>query len=186
MMHRLSTALLTTAIVLTVAAPEAKALHPAPFPHRHVEEAAPRPAEARPRREPVTPRYLPTIYAGIGISALGVLPKEGDPSYLGNGIDGGAGFELFVGWRINPWVAVDLEWFTTFHGTNFAAAGSSNATLSGLNGLVRLYLLDPSEFEPYAAIGLGLAFADESPGGSTSPARPSQRASEGISSSTTC
>ena len=54
--------------------------------------------------------------------------------------------------------------------TGLASAGI--ATLSGLNGLVRLYLLDPSEFEPYAAIGLGLAFADESPGGSplTGPA----------------
>jgi hypothetical protein len=147
MTHRLSSALLAAIVALAVWAPDARALHPAPFPHKHVEEAAPRPAEARPRREPVRPRYLPTVYAGIGLIALGVIGDE-DTSSMANGLEGGGGFELFVGWRLNPWAAVDLEWFTTFHETNYAGSNLDTAMLGGLSGLVRVYILDPGEFEP--------------------------------------
>ena len=158
MTHRLSAALLATIVTLVVWSPDALALHPAPFPHKHVEEAAPRPAETRPRREPVRPRYLPTVYAGVGLIALGVIGDE-DTGSLANGIEGGGGFELFVGWRLNPWAAVDIEWFTTFHETNYTGSNLETAMLGGLSGLVRVYILDPGEFEPYATLGLGLLLA---------------------------
>lgn len=150
---------LAAAMMLWVfAAPPAQALHPAPFPHRHVTEVTAEPAapeteekRRRPRRDVETPRFLPTLYLGVGAGAAAVFP--GDSTSLATELGVGGGFEIFLGWRLNEFAAVDLEWMSTFHaGKNTFNSG----LLSALTGIVRVYLMEPGEFEPYALVGVGL------------------------------
>jgi opacity protein-like surface antigen len=170
-MTRLIPQLLLAAVMLTAWAPSAAALHPAPFPHEHVQEAAPRPPEARPRREPVGAHSEGALSVGLGLSGT-VTVNTGNA--LSAGLGNGVGFNLYVGWRLNPWAAVDLEWFTTFHETTYADTtvidddpstpeveerviqGLDAAMFGSASGLVRIYLLDPGMFEPYVALGVSL------------------------------
>jgi len=170
-MTRLTNHLLLAGLMLTAWAPDAAALHPATFPHEHVQEAAPRPPEARPRREPVGAHSAGALSVALGLAGSSVFDTG---NTLGAGLGSGVGFNLHVGWRLNPWAAVDLEWFSTFHDTSYPdrvlvaddpdttedeeerLQGLNAAMLSGASSLVRFYLLDPGFIEPYVAVGAGI------------------------------
>jgi len=183
MTKRLPAILAAAAMTLAAWTPDARALHPAPFPHQHAQEAAPRPPEARPRREPVGAHAKGALSVGIGFTG-GVIPATG--SSISNSLDSGVGFNLHVGWRLNDWASVDLEWFTTFHDASFPklevdeepepdpapdptnapeeadpARDIDSAMMSSLSGLVRIYFLDPGFFEPYLAAGVGIFMLSE-------------------------
>ncbi len=162
-LHRLQlkptlTALLAVTVVASLPSP-AQALHPAPFPHRHVREEVPEPPQPepeekrrRPRRDVEEPHYLPSLYLGVGAGLAGVVP-DGHASSLSTELGAGGGFELFLGWRLNEFAAVDLEWMSTFHR---GKDSFNSGLLSALNGIVRVYLMEPDDFEPYALVGVGL------------------------------
>ena len=171
MIQHSTTFLILSALMMTTWSQPAAAHHPTSFPHEHVQEPAPRPPEARPRREPVGAHADGALSIGLGLAGTAVMPTgTGLSDNLGEGI----GFNLHVGWRLNPWAAVDLEWASTFHDTTFedttivaddpataadefqGTRGLDAAMFSSASGLVRIYVLDPGLFEPYVALGVGL------------------------------
>ena len=106
-----------------------------------------------------------TFSVGFGLTSALSMPSDDE---LASGLKPGGGMNLYLGWRLSNWAAVDLEWFTTFHATSFPALTSTaeddededkripaieNAMLSSFSGLVRIYFLNPGFFEPYAIVG---------------------------------
>lgn len=158
--------------LLGLSAPQAMALHPADFPHQHVE--VPNESAEEHAQEESTPedeRWVHVepfhrYYGGVGIVGMGVLPNG---TQLTEGLGAGPGFEVFAGWRFNPWIAFDFAWSTSFHATSEDEGFKIDlALMSALSGSIRIYLIEPERLEPYVAVGATLVTTSGGPQSSLS------------------
>ncbi len=144
----------------------AQALHPADFPHQHVEHPEGEPPKSDEAPDEDYEANVFGTYAGLGFTG-GAFLENG--SNLAKGISAGGGFEVFLGWRLNSWTGVELNWTTTFHPTEDEPGFKVASALVGtLSGLVRVYVLEPSTLEPYIALGPALMTANGGPQSSVS------------------
>jgi opacity protein-like surface antigen len=147
----------------------ARALHPTNFPHQHVEHPTPEPPAAPETPEAPDPDHIEVdtrSYIGLGLTGGGLIP---DGNQLSEGLGGGGGFEVFIGWRFNRWIGVNVEWATTIHSTQGDPGFQVDSALLGaLSGIVRVYMTPPQCFEPYAAFGISLLTANGGPQSSIS------------------
>ncbi|MCB9727753.1 MAG: hypothetical protein H6744_11235 [Deltaproteobacteria bacterium] len=153
-------ALITTALALPVAA------HPAPFPHSHDPQHPPtRPMQPPPRSAPA-PVYVeapaeaprpwrrPIFYLGLG--GIGSAVTCDPDSSLSCAMDGGAGLELFLGWRVGGVLGIDLDWTTSFHDAPNSFDPGMRAALTTVAANFRFFLVPSSyRIEPYALFGIG-------------------------------
>jgi len=131
--------------------PTAQASHPAAFPHSHGAKVSPQPRTVAPRRS--VRRVYSDGYGGVNLGAS--VLAGGTFSKLNSIAPAGAMLEVLSGWRMNPWVAVELSGVFAFHSDEentqdvaLIAAGCLNAKL----------FLNPKwhRIEPYVLAGVGL------------------------------
>ena len=134
-----STAFALVSLAVTLASPNAEALHPTSFPHQHVS----REVKEEPQEANTELRSAPYSYLGIGLAGSGVIDHE-----LGMGF----GAEVFGGWRLNPWAALELELFINFHDRPTEAK-----LVNAISGMVRLHLSEQGLVEPYLLLGVSVS-----------------------------
>ena len=104
----------------------------------------------RPPEDPWTRRHFYMGVEGVGVA---VLDQSGPRSFL----QGGGGFNLFIGGRLSRFVAMELGWQPTFHNNETNIFGQPIGTV-GLDAITldfKFFLL-PGRVQPYLSVGAGL------------------------------
>jgi hypothetical protein len=129
----------------------AQASHPTAFPHTHGAKVSPRPRTVAPRRS--VQRVYADGYGGINIGAS--VLAGGTFSKLNSIAPAGAMLEGLSGWRMNPWVALELSGLFAFHSNEDQ---SQDAALIAAGCLNAKLFLNPAwhRIEPYVLAGVGL------------------------------
>ncbi len=139
--------------------------HPTNYPHRHVEPGYGPPAQPSPvyRQGKWHPRG--SVYFGIG--GLGNVFFE-QQTQITQVYRGGGGFELFLGARLNDYVAFEASWLAAFQRTATTSTQNGNvspigASVMALDVNAKIYIVPwLQRIEPFVQLGVGAYFLTES------------------------
>ncbi len=134
--------------------------HPAPYPHIHPRRRVVQVAPAAP-----PPRYNSRTGGYIGLGGLGNFFIQGEDEFS-KIYRGGGGFDLFLGFRLNDFIAFEFGWLAAFQEVEQSTTSTTTLSSGAMQSVYfdgKIFIVPSSErIEPFVQLGVGAYILSES------------------------